>query len=454
MVRYFRRLLFLLGLAIAGQIAWASPAFATVSEETAFVLNSFSFLIHGVLVMFMAAGFAMLEAGLVRSKNTAAICLKNIALYATAGICFYLIGYNLLYVGVGEGGFIGSFQLLYGSSDAELALLNAETADEGLVSAVTENGYSVMSDWFFQMVFVATTASIVSGTVAERIKVWPFLIFVVVLSAFIYPIQAAWSWGGGFLTAMGFSDFAGSTIVHSVGGWAALAGVLVLGPRRGKYASDGRVNPLPGSNLPLATLGTFILWMGWFGFNGGSQLALGSALDVTAMGIVYVNTNLGAAGGVLAAMAVTQILFRKIDLTMSLNGALAGLVAITAGPDLQNHFFALLIGGFGGALAVIAVPVLDRLKIDDVVGAIPVHLVAGIWGTLAVGIFGDGNLMAQLIGILSVGAFVFTASFIVWWGLKVTVGIRVDEQGEHLGLDKAELGLEAYPEFGRGSQTF
>ncbi|MDX1400912.1 MAG: ammonium transporter, partial [Kiloniellales bacterium] len=347
-------------------LATSSQAAAAVSQETAYVLNTFSFLVHGILVMFMAAGFSMLEAGLVRSKNTAAICLKNISLYALAGIAFYLIGYNLLYVGVEEGGFIGSFELFYASSAEELALLGADSPDESMVDAVASGGYSVMSDWFFQMVFVATTASIVSGTLAERIKVWPFLVFVFCLSAFIYPIQAAWSWGGGFLSSMGFSDFAGSTIVHSVGGWAALMGALLLGPRKGKYGPEGRVHPLPGSNLPLATLGTFILWMGWFGFNGGSQLALGSAADATAMAIVYVNTNLGAAGGVIAAMAVTQILFRKIDLTMSLNGALAGLVAITAGPDLQNHFLALVIGAIGGALAVGAVPILDRLKIDDV----------------------------------------------------------------------------------------
>jgi Amt family ammonium transporter len=429
------------------------PAAAAVTEETAFVFNTFAFLVHGILVMFMAAGFSMLEAGLVRAKNTAAICLKNIALYSLAGIMFYLIGYNLLYVAVPEGGFIGSFSLLYSSSAEELALLAAETPDETTIAAVTESGYSVMSDWFFQMVFVATTASIVSGTLAERIKVWPFLIFIAVLAGFIYPIQGAWSWGGGFLTELGFSDFAGSTIVHSVGGWAALMGAILLGPRRGKYGADGRVNPLPGANLPLATLGTFILWMGWFGFNGGSQLALGSALDATAMSIVYVNTNLAAAAGVLVAIAVTQILYRKIDLTMSLNGALAGLVAITAGPDLQNHFLAIIVGGIGSALAVLTVPILDRFKIDDVVGAIPVHLVAGIWGTLAVGIFGGGTLYAQIVGILAVGVFVVVTSAVVWLALKATIGIRVDDEFEALGIDKSELGLEAYPEFGQGSQT-
>ena len=261
---------------------------------------------------------------------------------------------------------------------------------------MVDSGYSVMSDWFFQMVFVATAASIVSGTVAERIKLWPFLIFVVVLTGVLYPIQGSWTWGGGWLTEMGFSDFAGSTIVHSVGGWAALTGALIVGARRGKYGPDGSVRPMPGANLPLATLGTFILWLGWFGFNGGSQLALGSALDASAMAIVYVNTNLAAAAGVVAAMLLTQIVYKKVDLTMALNGAIAGLVSITAGPDLQNHFLAIIVGGIGGILVVFAIPLLDKLKIDDVVGAISAHLVAGIWGTLAVGIFGGADIVVQV----------------------------------------------------------
>ncbi|MEM7169152.1 MAG: ammonium transporter [Pseudomonadota bacterium] len=445
-------------MAALGVLAAPSPVLAAVSDETAFIFNSFSFLIHGVLVMFMAAGFAMLEAGLVRSKNTAAICLKNIALYSIAGIMFYAIGYNLMYVDVPEGGFWGSFGLGYGSSAEEVTLLSSEDLTDADLAAVTGSGYSVMSDWFFQMVFVATTASIVSGTLAERIKVWPFLVFVAVLAAIIYPIQGSWSWGGGFLAELGFSDFAGSTIVHSVGGWAALMGALLLGPRSGKYggkhgSSKGAgVSPMPGANLPLATLGTFILWMGWFGFNGGSQLALGSAADVTAMAIVYVNTNIAACGGVLAAMATTQFLFKKIDLTMSLNGALAGLVAITAGPDLTNHFLSLLIGAIGGALAVAAVPLLDKLRIDDVVGAIPVHLVAGIWGTLAVAIFGGGSFVAQITGIVAVGVFVCLTSAATWFVIRLILGLRVDQEEEDLGLDRSELGLEAYPEFGRGSQ--
>ncbi len=439
-----------LGLAALGGVGLAGPAHAEVSGETAFVFNTFSFLISGFLVMWMAAGFAMLESGMVRSKNTATICLKNIALYSIAGIMYYLIGYTLMYVDVS--GYIGSFGLFYNTSDAELALING-TGDEETLQTVVDSGYSVMSDWFFQMVFVATAASIVSGTVAERIKLWPFLIFVVVLTGVLYPIQGSWTWGGGWLTEMGFSDFAGSTIVHSVGGWAALTGALILGARRGKYGPDGSVRPMPGANLPLATLGTFILWLGWFGFNGGSQLALGSALDASAMAIVYVNTNLAAAAGVVAAMLVTQIVYKKVDLTMALNGAIAGLVSITAGPDLQNHFLAIIVGGIGGILVVFAIPLLDKLKIDDVVGAISAHLVAGIWGTLAVGIFGGADIVVQVIGIVAIGVFMTVTSAIVWLVLKYTIGLRVDEESEVNGLDQSELGLEAYPEFGRGSQT-
>ena len=431
----------------------SGEAYAEVNSETAYILNTFSFLIHGVLVMFMAAGFAMLESGLVRSKNTATICLKNIALYSIAGIVFYLVGYDLMYTGVDKG-FIGTLSFMYNPGDAELALLGAKEVTAEQLKAITDAGYSVSSDWFFQMVFVATAASVVSGTVAERIKVWPFLIFVIVLSAVIYPVQASWVWGGGWLNELGFVDFAGSTLVHSVGGWCALTGAIILGARKGKYTADGKVNPIPGANMPLATLGTFVLWFGWFGFNGGSQLALGSAADATAMSIVYVNTNIGAAGGVVAAMVLTQLLYKKVDLSISLNGALAGLVAITAGPDLTNHATSMIIGAIGGALVVISVPLLDKLKIDDVVGAISVHLVAGIWGTLCVGIFGASTVSTQLIGIVSIGAFVVFASSIVWVILKATVGIRIDEEDEANGSDMAECGMEAYPEFGRGSQSF
>jgi Amt family ammonium transporter len=421
---------------------------AEVSSETAYILNTFSFLIHGVLVMFMAAGFAMLESGLVRSKNTATICLKNIALYSIAGIVFYLVGYDLMYTGVDKG-FLGTLNFMYNPGDAELVLLGVKDATIEQLKAVTDAGYSISSDWFFQMVFVATAASVVSGTVAERIKVWPFLVFVVFLSAVIYPVQASWVWGGGWLSELGFTDFAGSTLVHSVGGWCALTGAIILGARKGKYNVDGRVNPIPGSNMPLATLGTFVLWFGWFGFNGGSQLALGSAADVTAISIVYVNTNIAAAGGVVAAMILTQLLYKKIDLSMALNGALAGLVSITAGPDLTNHATSMVIGAIGGALVVISVPLLDKIKIDDVVGAISVHLVAGIWGTMCVGIFGSASLTTQLIGIASIGAFVVALSSVVWLALKMTVGIRLDEEDEVNGSDTTECGMEAYPEFGR-----
>ncbi|WP_033405449.1 ammonium transporter [Kiloniella laminariae] len=441
-----------LTLPLAALLLSSIPAQAAVSEETAFVFNTFSFLVNGALVMWMAAGFAMLEAGLVRSKNTAAICLKNIALYSIAGLMFYLVGYNLLYVGVGENGLLGTFSLFYDSSAEEFALLSAEETTEEMIAAVTANGYSVMSDWFFQMVFVAATASIVSGTLAERIKFWPFMAFIALLTAVIYPIQASWSWGGGWLSELGFSDFAGSSIVHSVGGWAALTGAIILGARTGKFSAEGRVKPIPGSNLPLATLGTFILWMGWFGFNGGSQLALGSASDAVAMAIVFVNTNIAAAAGVVVAMALTQLLYKKIDLTMALNGALAGLVSITAGPDVAHAYTAIIIGGIGGAIVVFTVPLLDALKIDDVVGAIPVHLFGGIWGTLAVGIFGSSTIIAQITGIIAIGGFTIVCSSAVWLTLKYTVGIRVTEEEEYNGLDLSELGLEAYPEFGRGSQ--
>ena len=434
---------FVVALIMGGAAAHA----AEISAETAFILNTFMFLICGAFVMWMAAGFAMLEAGLVRAQNTAAICLKNVALYSIAGIMYYLVGYNLMYVDVS--GFIGTFSFLYDPSAAEATLMAAEGDAEDAAAAEVYNNsdYSVMSDWFFQMVFVATAASIVSGTLAERIKLWPFLLFVVVLTGIIYPIQGAWTWGGGWLTERGFSDFAGSTIVHSVGGWAALTGAIILGPRNGKYNAEGRVIPIPGSNLPLATLGTFILWLGWFGFNGGSVLALGSAKAATSMSLVFVNTNIAAAAGSLAAMAYASLRFGKPDLTMVLNGALAGLVAITAGPDVASPATAILIGAIGGVLCSIAIPLFDKLKIDDVVGALSVHLVAGIWGTLAVAIFGGGDIVVQLTGIAAIGVFVSFASALVWIILKYTIGIRVDERNERIGLDKAEVGLEAYPDF-------
>ncbi|MEC9347543.1 MAG: ammonium transporter [Pseudomonadota bacterium] len=431
------------GAALAASLV-ASPALAEVSEETAYVFNTLSFLMCGFLVMFMAAGFAMLESGLVRSKNVATICLKNIALYSIAGLMFWLVGYDLMY-GIDEGGYIGSFSLFWSADDAAAL---AEAPD-------FSGGYAAGSDWFFQMVFVATAASIVSGTLAERIKLWPFLAFVAVLTAIIYPIEGSWEWGAGWLDAdFGFSDFAGSTLVHSCGGWAALSGAIILGARKGKYGADGRVNPMPGSSLPLATLGVFILWLGWFGFNGGSQLALGSAADAVAISNIFVNTNAAAAAGVVAAMVTSQLMFKKVDLTMALNGAIGGLVSITAEPLAPAIGLAVIIGAIGGVLVVVAVPLLDKLKIDDVVGAIPAHLVCGIWGTIAVPLSNsDATFGGQLVGIIAIGLFVTIASTIVWLVLKYTIGIRASEEDEVLGLDRAELGMEAYPEFGRGSQT-
>ena len=405
--------------------------------QLAYAVDTFYFLVMGALVMFMAPGFAMLEAGMVRAKNTSEILTKNIALFSIACIMYILVGYNLMY-----GGYVPEF------------MLGAENSVDDVLASGGDTYYSARSDFFFQVVFVATAMSIISGAVAERIKLWSFLLFAVVMTGFIYPIQGSWSWGhNGFLGDMNFIDFAGSGIVHMCGAAAALAGVILLGPRAGRYNEDGSINAMPGANMPLATLGTFILWFGWFGFNGGSQLALGSAADATAMSIVYVNTNLAAAAGVVSAMVLAQILYKKLDLTFALNGAIAGLVAITAGPDLQNHFLAIVVGAIGGLLVVIAVPLLDKLKIDDVVGAISAHLVAGIWGTLAVGIFGSGSFLTQLWGVVLIGAFVSIASAIVWLALKYTVGIRVSEEEEMDGLDKAELGMEAYPEFGKGSQT-
>jgi Amt family ammonium transporter len=406
---------------------------AQVSEMT-FILNTFSFLIMGILVMWMAAGFGMLEAGLVRSKNVATICLKNISLFGIAGILFYLCGYNLMYAGV-DGGYIGSFGLWTADDAAALA---------GDYSA----GYSASSDWFFQMVFCGAACSIVSGCVAERIKLWSFLLFCAVLCGLIYPIQGSWGWGGGWLSEMGFSDYAGSTIVHSVGGWAALTGAIILGARKGKYGKDGRVNPMPGSNIPMATLGTFILWMGWYGFNGGSVLALGDAASAIEMGNVMVNTNLAACGGMIAAMAMVQILYKKVDVTMGLNGALAGLVSITAGPATPSLGAAILIGAVGGVLVVLAVPFFDRLKIDDVVGALSVHLVCGIWGTMAVPFTdSEASFLTQFTGVAATAAFVLVASSVVWLAIKYTIGVRCSEEDEYRGLDLAEIGMEAYPDF-------
>ena len=415
----------------------AAPAADAVSGGAAYIFNTLLFLIGGFLVMWMAAGFAMLEAGLVRAKNTSTQCLKNIGLYSIAGLMFWVIGYNIAYPGFGEDslGLFGMAGTTYGM--------------QGVGEADLDTGYSVASDWFFQMVFCATTASIVSGTLAERIKIVPFFIFVTALTAVIYPVVVSWEWGGGYLdSAWGFSDFAGSTLVHSTGGWAALVGALILGPRLGRYV-DGKVNVFPGTNIPLATLGTFILWLGWFGFNGASQLAMGTVGDVSDVSKIFVNTNMAACGGVVIAIILTQLRYKKADVTMAMNGALAGLVSITAEPLAPTVGQSILIGMIGGAIVVFTVPLLDKFKIDDVVGAIPVHLFAGIWGTLIVAWTGDATFMGQLVGVLLTAVWVSVASAIVWFILKATMGLRPSAEIETAGLDVHETGVEAYPDLAR-----
>ncbi len=420
----------------------ASPAFAQQApEHSVFILNSLLFLMSGFLVMFMACGFCMLEAGLVRSKNTTTQLTKNIALFSIAAVGYYVLGYNLMYP-LGTWSVDGIFSGVIGVAVMEAVGISADKADD--ISYATTG-----SDYFFQLMFCAATASIVSGALAERIKLWPFLLFTLILTAFIYPLQASWKWGGGFLDEMGFLDFAGSTVVHSVGGWAALTGALILGPRIGKY-KDGKVVPMPGANLPIATLGVFILWLGWFGFNGGSQLAMGTVGDIADVSRIFANTNAAAAGGAIAALILTQVVYGKVDLTMVLNGALAGLVSITAEPLTPTLGAATIIGSVGGVIVVFSVPLLDKFKIDDVVGAIPVHLIAGIWGTLAVPLTNsDASFGTQIISIIIVGAFTVVASAIVWVVIKATLGMRVSEEDEIAGLDSSELGMDAYPEFSK-----
>ena len=411
-------------------LLFSLPASAetTVSAEVGFIFNTFLFLVCGFLVMFMAAGFAMLESGMVTSKSVSVICAKNIGLFSIAGIMFWLVGYNLAY-GIPEGGFIGKF---IPWSDA---------------SAV-DTGYSDGSDWYFQMVFCATTVSIVSGTLAERIKLWPFFLFAAILSGIIYPIVMGWQWGGGWLASAGFSDFAGSTLVHSTGGAAALAGAILLGPRLGRFTKSGSpapVKPFAASSIPLVTVGVFILWLGWFGFNGGSQLAMGTADDAIAVSKIFINTNLAACGGVLAAAIVTRVGMGKTDVVQMLNGAIGGLVAITAEPLMPSPLAAILIGGVGGVIVVYGTKLLFSFKIDDVVGAIPAHLFAGIWGTLAVPITNpDTSLGAQFLGVVSINAFVFIVAFIVWALMKNTFGIRLSKEGELKGTDVTETGVIAY----------
>ena len=411
--------------------------------ELAYALDTFYFLVMGALAMWMAAGFTMLEAGLVRAKNTAEILTKNVGLYSIACIMYMLCGYSIMYPGGFEGGVFQSLSTI-GSG----LLTSSDNTAADVIASGGDTYYSGLSDFFFQVVFVATAMSIVSGAVAERMKLWSFFAFAVVLTGFIYPVQGFWKWGGGFLQEAGFLDFAGSGVVHLCGAAAALAGVLLLGARKGKYGKDGRINAIPGSNLPLAALGTLVLWLGWFGFNGGSQLVVSDVENSNAVALIFVNTNMAAAGGLIAALLLARFWFGKADLTMALNGALAGLVAITAEPLTPEPGVATLIGAVGGLLVVIAIVTLDKLKIDDPVGAISVHGVVGIWGLLAVCITNEeATLGAQLLGMISIFAWVFAASFIVWFILKKTVGIRVSEEEEYEGVDIGECGLEAYPEF-------
>jgi Amt family ammonium transporter len=409
--------------------------------QLAYALDTFYFLVMGALVMWMAAGFTMLESGLVRAKNTAEILTKNVGLYSIACIMYMLMGYSIMYPGAHEGGVFQSILTigsgLLGSSDNDVATVTAGDAY-----------YSNLSDFFFQVVFVATAMSIVSGAVAERMKLWSFFLFSVVLTGFIYPVQGFWKWGSGWLNAGGFLDFAGSGVVHMCGAAAALAGVLLLGARKGKYGPGGQVNAIPGCNLPLAALGTLILWLGWFGFNGGSQLQVTGVDNANAVALIFVNTNMAAAGGLVFALLLSRLWFGKADLTMALNGALAGLVAITAEPLTPTPLAATLIGAVGGVLVVGSIVTLDKLKIDDPVGAISVHGVVGIWGLLAVCFTNpDASLKWQLIGIASIFAWVFITSFIVWYVIKLVMGLRVSEEEEYEGVDLSECGLEAYPEF-------
>tara|TARA_A100001015_G_scaffold106528_1_gene118257 strand:+ start:475 stop:1776 length:1302 start_codon:yes stop_codon:yes gene_type:complete len=400
----------------------------TVSAEVSFIFNTFLFLVCGFLVMFMAAGFAMLESGMVTSKSVSVICAKNIGLFSIAGIMFWMFGYNVAY-GIPEGGYIGKFMPW---SDA----------------SKIETGYADGSDWYFQMVFCATTISIVSGTLAERIRLWPFFLFAAILGGFIYPFVMGWQWGGGWLAVRGFSDFAGSTLVHSTGGAAALAGAILLGPRIGRFKKKGDpapIKPFAASSIPLVTIGVFILWLGWFGFNGGSQLAMGTGDDAIAVSKIFINTNLAACGGVMAAAALTRLMASKTDVVQMLNGAIGGLVAITAEPLMPSPIAAILIGGIGGIIVVFGTKLLFKLQIDDVVGAIPAHLFAGIWGTLAVPITNSGaNFGTQLLGVISINVTVFVIAFIVWALMKNTIGIRLSKEAELKGTDVSETGVIAY----------
>lgn len=411
-------------------------------RELSYALDTFYFLVSGALVMWMAAGFAMLESGMVRSKNTAEILTKNVALYSIACLMYMLVGYNIMYPGDPFTNMWPGIEFLLGG-DNTVAEVVADSDDAPY--------YSNMSDFFFQVVFVATAMSIVSGAVAERMKLWAFLLFAVIFTGFIYPLQGYWKWGGGFLDELGYLDYAGSGVVHMAGAAAALAGVLLLGPRKGKYGPQGQIHPIPGANMPLATLGTLILWMGWFGFNGGSELKVSDVDSANAVATVFVNTNLAAAAGVVTALIVARIAFGKADLTMALNGALAGLVSITAEPLMPTPGLAAIIGAIGGLIVVISIVTFDKMRIDDPVGAISVHGVAGIWGIMAVLLSNDeATLTGQLTGLVTILVFVFFASFIIWALIKGTMGIRVSAEQEYDGVDLHECGLEAYPDFTAG----
>lgn len=399
--------------------------------QLSYAVDTFYFLVMGVLVMFMAPGFAMLEAGMVQSKNTSEILTKNVALFAIASVMYLLIGYAIMYGGGGM-------------------LIGSENTVEDVLASGGDVYYSARSDFFFQVVFVATAMSIISGAVAERMKLWSFLLFAVVMTGFIYPFQGSWSWGGGFLSDAGFIDFAGSGIVHMCGAAAALAGVLLLGPRNGKYGPNGEINPIPGSNMPLATLGMFILWFGWFGFNGGSELMLSNIDEANAVAQVFVNTNMAAAGGLIAALVLARAMFGKADLTMALNGALAGLVSITAEPLSGTNVESMLIGAVGGLIVVLSIVGLDKMRIDDPVGAISVHGTCGIWGLLAVLITNDdATLAGQLTGLGAILGFTFAAALVVWFIIKMVFGIRLSDEDQMVGADSAEIGIAAYPEFSK-----
>ena len=437
-------------LAVAFWAVLPSTAYAMQPEEAAtpsysdiqFVLSSFSFLVWGALVMWMCAGFTMLESGSVRTKNASMICLKNVGIYSIAGLSYFFVGYGLMYVDVD--GVIGTLQFFHGPTEAEAALFDGAT---GRVGEVVGRGHASMSNFFFQTLFVATTASIVSGAILERVKLWAFWAFTLVMTALIYPIAGSWVWGGGWLQEMGFQDFAGGTVVHTTGGCAALAALLMVGPRRGKFRPDGSVKATPPSNVLVMTLGVLILWLGWFGFNGGSQLALATPGDAVAMSSVLFNTNIAAASGLVAAVLVARPLFGRLGLASSLNGALAGLVSITAGPNIAESYWAVVIGAVGGVLCSVATWLMERMKLDDVVGAVPVHLVGGIWGTLAASIAAGADFGVQLLGLASVAAFASVASFAVWMAIDLTVGIRVSRDVEFVGQDVGELGIESHPEF-------